>query len=97
MDDPDYVADPKDFKEINFNIKLLVQKFNHEHSISVGEIKKTKKDVAILKKDVNEIKTGFKAFSDNIKGMSTMLKILMGIITVVGVVISVGAIVSGFN
>lgn len=95
--DPGYFANPKDFKEINFNIKLLIQKFNHEHSNMSKEIQSTKKDVSTLKTDMRSIKTGFKSFSDNIRGMSLMLKIFMGILTVVGILISIGAVISGFN
>lgn len=97
MDETQYIADPADVKEMGFNLKLLIQKFNHEHSNSVREIEATKKDVATLKTDVKEIKTGFKSFSDNIKGMSLMLKILMGIIGSAAALISIGALVSGFN
>lgn len=97
MGDAEYFDNPKDLKEMSFNIKLLIQKFNHEHSNSVEAIEDTKKDVKLLQRDLGIIKTGFIQFSSNIKAMNLMLKILFGIITAISTIVGIGAAVSKFN
>lgn len=90
----DGYVDAKDMKEMNFNMKLLIQKFNHEHSKTVEDIKQTKQELIPMKKDIRFLKSGFIKFNANINGMSIMLKIILGVITIVGTLIGIGAVIS---
>lgn len=93
MKEPSYV-DAKDLKDVNYNLKLLVQKYNHEHSVMVKDISKTKNDISQSKDDISGLRTAFTRFEAYAKGMKTMLSIILGIITVVGTLIGVGVVFS---
>lgn len=86
--------DAKDLKEMNFNMKLLIQKFNHEHTTLVEDIKQTNQKIIPMKKDLRFLKTEFTKFSSNINGMSVMLKLILGFISIVGTLIGIGVVLS---
>lgn len=87
-------VEAKDLKDINYNIKLLIQKFNHEHSNIVKDISKIKKDYIKTKEDISFLKMSFEKFLSHSKGMKTMLRMILAIITIIGTLITVGAIIS---
>lgn len=93
MDEP-YIENPADLRDLNVNVKLLIQKFNHEHSNVVKDVANINSDIKLLKSDVDEVKSDFNAVKNNIKGMTLMLRILMSILSAIGVLIGIGVAVS---
>jgi len=83
-------TDAKDFKDINYNLKLLVQKYNHEHTAMVKDIGKIKKDNSATNKDVGFLKTSITKIEGYAKGMKTMLTILLSILGAIGALVGLG-------
>lgn len=87
----DYV-NAKDLKDVNYNLKLLIQKFNHEHSNLVKDINKISKNSNKMELDIKFLKNGFVQFTANAKANKRMLGIILGIIGAVGTLVSIGAL-----
>lgn len=89
-----YITNPKTLRDVNQNVLLLIQKVNHEQTNMNKDIQATNKKVRAMEQDVTWIKTNFKSSMDKISGMSLMLKIFLGIVSVISALIGIGAIVS---
>lgn len=93
MAETPYITDPKDMRDLNQNVLLLIQKVNHEQTDMNKEIKATNVRVSSIEKNMKYIKQ----LLENFKGASVAIKIIAGFIAVVGTLIGIGAAVSGFN
>lgn len=90
--DETYIEDPKDLRDINFNIKTLIQKFNHEHTSMVRNVEDIGKKVVIIDEDVGTLKKSFSDFNSYLKGMNLMLKGIIGFIGLIATLIGIGAL-----
>ena len=97
MDDTPYLNDPKDIRDLNQNISLLIQKVNHEQTSMNKDIKTTNKKVAKISDNFDIMSKGFTNHIITSEANSKMLKLILVIIGGVAALISIGAFVSGFR
>ena len=87
-------VEAKDLKDINYNLNSINMSIVHEQSNIFKDISKIKKDYIKTKEDISFLKMSFEKFLSHSKGMKTMLRMILAIITIIGTLITVGAIIS---
>ena len=87
-------CEAKDLRDINHNMQLLIVKFNHEHTNITEKISSLEKNMGTVKQNVDKINNMEKdivIIKEMKKSDGRWLKGLLGFITALGVIISIGA------
>lgn len=86
MVEPNY-REAKDLRDVNYNMGLLVEKFNHEHTRLVERVSGIEKAI----KPIPSIKTAIIEIKSDQKSNGRLLKTILIIISIVGGLLGIGA------
>ncbi len=89
-----YIENPKDLRDLNYNINLLIQRFNHDHTILCNDVKHTKEEIRQIYDKMGILEGSFVRIEEHMKANSKMWKFVFGLIGSVTALIGIGAIFS---
>ena len=84
-DETPYIENPRDMRDLNQNMLLLIQKVNHEQSVMNEDICRTNKEVSGLKTNMDKVLK----LVENLKGMKLAIGVIAGVISIIGVFIGI--------